>query len=994
MYSSLTKLRLLISSPVLFACLLLLDNPLAVSAEVAQPSAPKAVKPSAPETEEPSDSKAVMEHIVVTGSRIRRDAFSSPAPIQVITTDRADLAGLLSATDILHSSTIAAGQQVDDSFSGIATSSGPGANKLSLRGLGGQRSLVLVNGRRWVPSGVRGLTNGVDLTSLPASLISRYEVLKDGASSVYGADAIAGVVNAITRATIDGGDVQLNASAPETGGGQRYRLSGAFGRVGDNWHLNFGASFYKQRELVRAKLDYGHCRTRPRLTDRDADGNIDNLDPATGEPLCFNFLYGAVRMYFRSRTRGRYIRYVRYEPSLANPEQSNPYYDSLINGRLGVPNFTRLRATPLDNSGGYLRDARSADIAHVVTEKDTISLSSNGAYDFTLGSESATAYYELYFNRRETRANGGYRQYAIWVPSTNPYNPFNRRVGPILPTYEIRDPNQHVEIDRANFFSGLKGDLTETWHYDVYVGAGHSSGEYRSHVFLDDQSRAANDAILDKDGNPSCRDKDLETYPDCVPANLFTEEALLYGRLPKDLVRFITKHIKGTTEYQGFHFSGYATGEVFAAPAGPASLVLGLEARYESIDDQPDEESQAGNIYNTTAAGRTQGSDTVREAFAELEVPLLSGYRFTQALVVNASGRVTDYRSYGSDFTWRLGVNWQIVPLLKLRGTAGTSFRAPALYEQFLADQTGYVSASRDPCINALDEDSPLGPGDPEYDNCVSLNLPARFGQSAAPSIVVKVGGADTLEPETSDAWTLGLVLKPQELDLSIGVTWFDIKIKDTVSRLSSSTILRDCYESVGFSSPLCSRIAGRDSDGFLTGIDATFVNIGERATAGADLDFLYEHEFASFDFEVHGSFTYISKHDRELLGQRDSLAGRFANPRWKGEVDLQVDYRNWRFFWRVKWIDSTAEDEVYDRGTTNVSRVTSTDSEFYHTASIRYRRKPWNVILAVRNVLDEDPPIVADGSGTSARRIFNTIPGAGYPLLGRTYSLRVGYRF
>ena len=167
---------------------------------------------------EATEEEQPIENIIVTGSRIKRTEFSSTAPITIITNERSQLAGLLDSTQILQGSTVASGQQLDDSFSGFVTDGGVGANSISLRGLGAQRTLVLVNGKRWGPSGVRGSTNAVDLTAIPTSMIARYEILKDGASSVYGADAVAGVVNAITKERIDGSRVNFQAITPEEGG--------------------------------------------------------------------------------------------------------------------------------------------------------------------------------------------------------------------------------------------------------------------------------------------------------------------------------------------------------------------------------------------------------------------------------------------------------------------------------------------------------------------------------------------------------------------------------------------------------------------------------------------------------------------------------------------------------------------------------------------------------------------------------------------------------
>ncbi len=201
----------------------MLGNNIAIAREDTQTGQPPRMESEAidsaspvPEAaEQAAQAPAATEEIVVTGSRIRRDEFSSASPITVITSESSALAGLLDSADILQGSTIAAGQQIDNTFSGFVTDGGPGARSVSLRGLGEQRTLVLVNGKRWGPSGVRGATNSVDLSALPSSVISRYEILKDGASSIYGADAIAGVVNVFTRKRIEG--LQIKMRAPSTG---------------------------------------------------------------------------------------------------------------------------------------------------------------------------------------------------------------------------------------------------------------------------------------------------------------------------------------------------------------------------------------------------------------------------------------------------------------------------------------------------------------------------------------------------------------------------------------------------------------------------------------------------------------------------------------------------------------------------------------------------------------------------------------------------------
>ncbi|WP_308365235.1 MULTISPECIES: TonB-dependent receptor domain-containing protein [unclassified Microbulbifer] len=933
---------------------------------------------------EPAPQEEILENVVVTGSRIKRDTYSSTAPIAVITSDKSALAGLVNASDILQNSSVASGQQIDDSFSGYVTDGGPGAHAISLRGLGGQRSLVLVNGKRWAPSGVRGSTNSVDLTALPSGLVSRYEILKDGASSIYGADAIAGVVNAITRESIDGGRVDFTYRMPEMGEGEDYSLDGVWGATGDNWSVNLASSFYKQTEIVQSDLDYAECTTRPRLTDNDGNGTIDNRDPATGKELCFGTIYGFAVSPFG---------WARFDPSLGpGADTSNPNYDPEINGTYGIPYYTTVPETELDNSGEFYIDSRGAKIAQVQTEMDLINISSLGNYDFAINELSATAYYEFYYNRRETQSNSGYSQFFPLVPADNPTNPFGTNgplaafggfaVQPVLPSYELLDPKYEVALDRYNFFTGLKGDLSATWTYDAYIGYGYSKGTYGTELFLDDRVTASLNAELDVDGNLVC--KDLANNPGCVAANLFTEDALLNGRLTQAELDYLTAWTEGETTYDAVQFAGHATGELFSMPAGEVMGVIGVEYRQESIDDVPDEHSQADNLWGFSAARRTKGTDKVKEVYGELELPLLANTVIAEDLSLNVSTRWTDYDSYGDDTTYRAALNWQVLPSFRLRATKGTSFRAPDLFEIFLGDETGFSPGLADPCLNYT---STFDPGDIIYQNCAAV-VSEDFGENGNSSILTITGGADDLKAETSDSHTYGFVWQPDEIDLSVAVSWYDIELSNTVQSLSATSLLLNCYGSEDFSSPFCSRVGARDDDGFISSIDASFINVGKFNSSGYDIDMLYEHSFNSFDLSVDTTITYTDESNSEILGETENYEGAFGFPHWRGDMDVGIDYKEWEFNWRIDYIGSTAEEP-------NERLITQTDNELYHTISARYTQGDWRLLATVRNLLDDEPPIVSDGTGSvSATRVFNTLPGSGYPMFGRTFMVQLGYEF
>jgi len=1005
-----------------------------IAAMVLSPVAFAQEQPKPEEDSEETATETEFQEVVVTGSRIRRTEFTSASPVQVITTERSQLAGLLSTEEILRDSTVASGQQINDSFSGFITDGGPGANTISLRGLGAQRTLVLVNGKRWSPSGVQGFTNSVDLTAIPSSIISRIEILKDGASSIYGADAVAGVVNVITKESLDGLQMNAQGAATQDGGGEQYAFDVSWGKVGDRGSFSISAAYAERKELVAADRDWAGCSTSKRWTDQAfssppdgelvGDGAIDNRDPFTGKPLCFGFIYGL---------GNGALGFLRYEPSLTDPfDDTNPNYDprvALYSSLTGVPipYYTRMPVNGLssvswplltsnpasrpiralyDNEGAYYRDELSPEIAHILSPSKNYSATSFGQLDFDLFSGTSTAYYEAYWSQRETRSSGGYRQFFPVVNSVDadgaphPYNPF---VGldafgfglgyfqPVLPSWNIQDPSSYIDVERYNVFAGLKGDLAGSWDYDIVFGYGKSEGTYKREQWLDDRVEAAVNDIVVRNGTVRCSDAALAAFPGCVPLNLSTEDALLRGVIPADALAFISKMTKGKTVYDGYQASAYATGDLFSMPAGAVKAVFGAEYRNESINDVPDPDAQANNFWGFTTAGITKGDDSVTELFTEIELPLLNGKRFAEDMFVSLSARWTDYDSYGDDTTYRVAFNYQITPQFLVRSTYGTSFRAPDLYEQFLADNVGFVSNLNDPCIRY--GEGGLQPGDPVYDNCAAQGLPPDF--NATSSILAITGGASDLEAETSDALTIGLVFTPEFADISFAIDYFDIEVEDTVESPSVGYILSQCYNSTGFSSPFCNRVGPRDPlDGQLEFVDSSFVNVGKQQTRGYDFNVLYEHQFETGSLTVDAIATYLDKQNFELFGQFTSLEGRWAFPRLSARSQVRYDWRDWQFGWTMDFIGESEEAPVFDPGTTNQDRQNRTPNYLTHTFSLRYRTANWDAIFTVRNAFDKAPPYVADGQGSdSATRIYNTLPGAGYDLFGRTYALQLGYK-
>ena len=558
----------------------------------------------------------------------------------------------------------------------------------------------------------------------------------------------------------------------------------------------------------------------------------------------------------------------------------------------------------------------------------------------------------------------------------------------IVPSYANQDPTNNIDIERTNTFIGIKGDITETWTYDAYIGHSWSDGSYEQDNYLQGQTDASLDAELDGGGNLVCSAASLVLYPDCIAGDLFTEDALLRGILPADYMDFISKRTIGNTVYESDQFSGYVTGRLFDMPAGEVQAVFGYEWREESINDVPDQEAQDDNLWGRTSSGITKGKDTVNEFFTEIEIPLFQDAALAQELTINASWRYTDYDSYGGDDTYRIGLNWQVSDLLLLRGTTGTSFRAPDLFEQFLANETGFANArGNDVCIDyGLNYD----PGTNIYDNCAADGLAPDFpGTGGVPSIRTVTGGNPNLLAETSDSWTAGFILTPEWVGASVAINWFDIEIENTVQSPTPGFVLFDCYNSPNKSSGFCSRIAPRDNMGFLTDVDSSLLNVGLQRSKGLDIDILYEREFSTFDMTIDISATHTEKQGQVVFDVASDYKGKWGYPDWVAQADFRIDYRDWTFFWNVDWIGSQDEDGP-------ASRVCKTGTKTYNGASVRYRgQADWEVIGSVRNIFEKTPPLISDGCGSqTAARVFNTLPGVGYALFGRTYVLQLSKGF
>ena len=941
------------------------------------------------------------QNIVVTGSRIRRNQFNTADPVQLITRDEATLAGFNSTAEVLQSTAVTGGSaQINNSFGGFVTAGGPGANTISLRGFGTTRTLVLLNGRRVSPAGSRGSVGAADLNVLPNSIIERVEILNGGASSIYGSDAIAGVINIITRAP-DGLQFEAQHNFAEAGSGNSRRYSLTFGTTGERFKISGSLEYYKRDALSIGDRNWALCQTQFRRSGAGAaDDSGSFIDPLTGAPKCYT-----------TGTTGESGVTIN---TIGTPNFSGSLVDRAIGvpaGYTGICNRFRPDATAAGAVPGYecvgggtlsvnVRDTFPQSILKndLISGAEVYTGFLQGSYELNaLG--NAEVYGELLVNRRKSKQTQN-RQFTIDYPHLSPLIPASLTFATPFSGPQATNPGVNVGIrvfaDYGNYESrqnndyvkavgGLRGELPANWHYDFYVSKAWSDSDYTTDLILTDRLNQSLDVVASGSGFV-CRN----TSRGCVAAPALTP-AVVGGQFPKAWLDFVVQPVTGNTKFRETTASLVVDGKLFDLPGGPVSVALGAEYRKSSINDTPSIESQTGNTYNFSSSSLTRGKDSVWEVFGEVELPLLREVPFAYDLTLTASGRYTEYDSYGGGETYKLGGIYSPVKWFSVRGSYGTSYRAPALFEQFLGSTSGFASSAGDPCNNL----SPTNQTAVRYANCRADGLPDGFVQNSSITVNQRGGAESGLGAETSKAWTVGGVLQPNFGSagrLSLSADYFNIEVNNGVSQLGSGTILQQCYDDPDFrAESICSYVTRASTAGRPLTVVTGFVNISNSYVSGWDFNLRYTVPVGPGTFRFNASVTKFNDRYSQTLPTDpvDDNIGTLNNPEWSGTFEVGYTWDKWNFRYGVDWLDGTNSSADY-LGISQANRdtyVLETKDYFLHSASVRWQGEKFGLTLGIRNLLDKDPPSISAGF---YNRIGNAPLYSGYDYLGRNVFVAV----
>jgi iron complex outermembrane receptor protein len=990
-----------------------------------------------------------VSEVVVTGSRIHKNEYNSAAPIQVLSGDTASLEGLANTAEILSTSSLVAGSfQVNNQLTGFVTTGGPGSDTVQLRGLGATRTLVLVDGYRMGPAGVGGTVGPFDLNVLPSSIVDRIEILKDGASSIYGSDAVAGVINVITKKNLDGGVINAYTDISQYGGGNQYDVNGAWGKVFDKGYFNVSFDYFDQESLKRGQRPDTDC-----TADYEFDAQGHPLDrPAQGHAKqCFNLFADAFETPYNATKYGA---------------ASNGGTLILIPGVSGV-NYPGTQQGNSDAFGnpvpaGFVREDRAGfpatfpydnfssplyDNADLVSPSKVFTLTGRGGID--LGADT-TLYGDFLLNRRQSSQTGD-RQFfplvyaglpnipASLQPDANGVSPVGPYLEPIIPA----PTSNSQQVDYYNVDVGLKGKLPDApvfggWDWDLHARDSRSDGTYSYSFIYNDRVNAIDGlgpatvncnqnliTISSHQRGGQCSTLGANGFP-----LLGTNE--LAGKLTPEERAFLFGDEQGHTTYDEYELDATMTGDLFNLPAGKLSAAFGADYRHSQIKDTPGANELAQNLWGQTSSGVTEGSDAVKEVFGEIDAPLLKGMPFIKSLDLQASARYTDYDIGGSNTTWKVGLNWRINDWLRVRGTEGTSFRAPALYELFLANQTGFLpQTSVDPCINYQDSGNAN-----LIKNCGLAGVPAGYTGNGSSATVTTGGGAGHLKAETSKATTFGFVFTPTFADISLAVDYTDITVSNEVTTFGAGNVVSSCYSAADYpTNPFCSlftRDEDTNSNRYLqiTDVNNSYVNVATQTERAIDITARWRHDFDFGKLEVDSQLTWDLENTTQLFPgvAQPSYSGTtfaFKGPAFSGLTNVRFDHGPWTILWTIQMLGEGSDRDLLgasapstryssmctnsttgslvapcttllgvNGGTITVQPVTAYEKSYtefttYNHLSVRRSWDTLTVTAGVQNIFNERPPSVSSDEFRVGTAALN-----GYDMVGRRFFLTLSKKF
>ena len=892
--------------------------------------------------------------IVVTGSRIRRDPLAQDAPIVFVDQDDIAKTGLNSINDVLQRLP-SAGGGFNSKFNNSGNFGNPpdgggvgaGAAEIDLRYLGSKRTLVLVDGLRFVnAASASGVPGSVDLNAIPESMIERVEVLQDGASAIYGSDAIAGVVNIITKKSQQGVNAVAQLGGYDEGDGftQNYQLSWGNGDDGP-LEVVVGGNFVKQGSVSSGDRDISQFPT-PGATACDASCS-------SGTPLARVIIFGNASntvddpLTLDVNEDVQSITLIQAMPVGVAPIYPDDYKPFTTADRFNFAPFNFIQ-TPLKRYGLF------ANLRYEVA--DNINFSLKGVWN-KRKSKNQAAPLPLFVG---PDAGNGNLLDRISIDASNPFNPFGvtlesgfnldgtpsgnaanyafigRRVvegGP-------RRYNQSVNTWYGTAtLDGRFGMFGREWFWDVNGVYGHNKAKQTMFGNV-------NAATLSQALGPVA-----DCTGACVPFNIFGGT----GTITEEMLDFVGFEQNDSSKQELWTFSANLSGGILDLPGGELGLAVGYEHRDLSGRFDPDPVVAAG-LGSDIPALPTKGGYNVDELYAELRAPVFADRPGLQLLELEGAVRFSDYSTSGSTTTFKGGINWKPIVDLRLRGSYAEGFRAPSIGELF-GTPSRFDQEIDDPCN--FDATPPTGQ---TLTNCTAQGVPPGYVQNN-PQISVITGGNSDLDAETSKGWVLGAVYSPTYIPrFSIEANWYKIKVDDAIQAVDANVTLEQCV--LNNDSAACANV-NRTVTGQITNIQGLLQNIASIKTEGLDVNLAYRTDQTSigrFGFTWNNTFlfnydvTVPSVDGTEKISREGTEQGSpdQAFPKWKAIGVIDWDLEDFGASLTGRYIKAVKESQAVAAGNKLGSR-------FYVDMQLRWQSPSFadnfGFAVGVNNLFDKDPP-------------------------------------
>ncbi|HEX8415805.1 MAG TPA: TonB-dependent receptor [Sphingomicrobium sp.] len=880
--------------------------------------------------------------IVVTGSRIAGGS-NAPTPVTIVSSE---------ALQRGNPSTPVAALRDLPALSATATStrnpasggaSNGGASFLDLRGLGANRTLTLVNGRRFVPATSTGL---VDANLIPSALLERIDLVTGGGSAAYGSDAVAGVVNFVLNTKLEGVRAKAQLGISQYGDNAEKLFTVALGQafLDGRLHVSAGGEYYRNEGVGPAARDWSRR-------------GFNIINNPTGTPAQVLAPNSRIRA-----TTGGYVVAGNGGTAAANAAFTGLTFGP--GGTVGAYDFGTL-TTSGTQSGGSGFDTTTTQPLNRANNRKT----AYGHIDFEVADGWEIFGEGSYGEVKATYVNGPNLHLGatnLTIQRDNAYLPAAVRAQMIASgvtslTVSRVDAEDGYLLSRntervARGIGGIRGQVG-TWNVDAFFSYGDAkaANAVSANYILANYGRAV-DAVTAGNGQIVCRSTLAAPTDGCVPFNIFGQ-----GSPSAAAVSYVTGTAVARTHNTLKNTGINASGTLFEGWAGPIKAAAGLEARWETSAVTSDALSQqrAFNIQNVIPWAAKQD---VQEGYLEASIPLLRDLPFARELSVDVAGRRTHYSTSGSVNTWKVSGSWTPVRDLRFRATRSRDIRAPSLSELF-------VAGTQD-VFNGTD--------------------PVR-GNTQVFRVLQLTSGNPSLQPEKSNTQTYGVIFQPTFIPrFTLSVDYYDIKIKGAIASLTSQNLLNQCFVGV---TTACTNFV-RDSGGNLTTVLLRPINYAGFQTRGVDIDLNYTIPFAGSDTLNIRSIT------NRLITQKLSNPGSasqeqagdvglFANPKWRNTT--QATYNNGGFtgFLQSRYIGGGIVDSVRAAAGTLLNQEVKGRLYLDGQLSYRLQSAPVEFYLNIRNLLDKDPPVFPSGSTSNPAQTNGSL----FDMVGRMFSVGVNVR-